>query len=398
MHNIAILGFGVVGSGVYEIIKNNADIISKKIGADIRVKHILDIRDFENHPDKHLFTKDFEVILNDPEVDIVAEVIGGTKPAFDFTKRALESGKNVVTSNKELVAKHGSELLKTAYENNVSYLFEASVGGGIPVIEPIRNCLAANNITEIKGILNGTTNYILTQMVQFGKSFEDALKSAQEKGYAEANPSADVDGIDAQRKIAILTALALGKSVDSEKIPTEGITNLTLTDVAFAKKMGYKIKLVGYSKIIGDKACVFVSPMLVSEHNPLALVDDVYNAITVTGDMVGDTMYFGQGAGKLATASAVLGDIMEIMRGGIKRPLMWEKDENNISDVFLQKIRLFVRADISSKAAIESIFGKINEITRDGEFTFITDEAEEKTLRAALEKIDGINQIIRVLA
>lgn len=398
MHNVAILGFGVVGSGVYEIIKNNAEVISKKIGADVKVKHILDIRDFENHPDKHLFTKDFEVILNDPEVDIVAEVIGGTKPAFDFTKRALESGKHVVTSNKELVAKHGSELLKTAHEHNVSYLFEASVGGGIPVIEPVRNCLAANNITEIKGILNGTTNYILTQMVKFGRSFDEALKSAQEKGYAEANPSADVDGIDAQRKIAILTSLALGKSVDSEKIPADGITKLTLTDVSFAKKMGYKIKLIGYSKIIGDNACVFVSPMLVSVCNPLALVDDVYNAITVTGDMVGDTMYFGQGAGKLATASAVLGDITEIMRGGIKRPLMWTDGKDNILNPESQKIRLFVRAEASAKSAFEAAFGKINEITKDGELAFITDEEEEGKLREMLSQINGINQIIRVLA
>ena len=398
MHNVAILGFGVVGSGVYEIIKNNADVISKKIGSDVKVKHILDIREFENHPDKHLFTKDFEVILNDPEVDIVAEVIGGTKPAFDFTKRALEAGKNVVTSNKELVAKHGSELLKIAHENNVKYLFEASVGGGIPVIEPIRNCLAANNITEIKGILNGTTNYILTQMVKFGRSFGEALKSAQEKGYAEANPSADVDGIDAQRKIAILTSLALGKSVDSEKIPTDGITKLTLTDVAFAKKMGYKIKLIGFSRINGGSACVFVSPMLVSVCNPLALVDDVYNAITVTGDMVGDTMYFGQGAGKLATASAVLGDITEIMCGGIKRPIMWTPGENNISDVSAQKIRLFVRADAAAKSALEAEFGKIDEITKDGELAFITEEAEEGSLCSILEKIDGVSQIIRVLA
>ncbi len=398
MHNVAILGFGVVGSGVYEIIKNNADVISKKIGEDITVKHILDIRDFENHPDKHLFTKDFEVILNDPEVDIVAEVIGGTKPAFDFTKRALESGKNVVTSNKELVAKHGSELLKIAYEHDVKYLFEASVGGGIPVIEPIRNCLAANNVTEIKGILNGTTNYILTQMVKFGRSFDEALKSAQEKGYAEANPSADVDGIDAQRKIAILTSLALGKSVDSEKIPTDGITKLTLTDVSFAKKMGYKIKLIGYSRINGDKACVFVSPMLVDMCNPLAVADDVYNAVTVTGDMVGDTMYYGRGAGKLATASAVLGDITEIMRKGIKTPIMWSEGENNISDVLSQKIGLFVRADVSAKPAIEAVFGKINEITKDGELAFITAEDEERVLREKLGTIQGINQIIRVLA
>lgn len=398
MHNVAILGFGVVGSGVYEIIKNNADVISKKIGEKVKVKRILDIRDFENHPEKHLFTKDFDVILNDPEIDIVAEVIGGTKPAFDFTKRALENGKNVVTSNKELVAKHGTELLKIAYEHNVKYLFEASVGGGIPVIEPVRNCLAANNITEIKGILNGTTNYILTQMVEFGRSFEEALKSAQEKGYAEANPSADVDGIDAKRKIAILTSLALGKSVDSEKIPTDGITGLTLTDVSFAKKLGYKIKLIGYSKIKAEKACVFVSPMLVEVSNPLALVDDVYNAITVKGDMVGDTMYFGQGAGKLATASAVLSDIMEIMCGGIKRPLMWTEGAENISDISEQKIRLYVRARADSKKALEEVFGGISEITKDGELAFVTNEAAEGELRGMLGKIDGINQIIRILA
>ena len=288
MAKVAIMGYGTVGSGVYEIIKSNAERVAQNAYEKIEIKYILDIRDFDDHEEKHLFTKDVNDIINDPEVDVVAEVMGGLHPAYEFTKSLLLAGKSVVTSNKELVATYGTELLGIAEEKNVNYLFEASVGGGIPIIRPMSRCLAANNITRIAGILNGTTNYILHQMITNKKSFETALSDAQAKGYAERNPAADIEGHDACRKIAILASLACGKAVDCERIMTEGITKITLDDVKCAEAAGGVIKLIGYADFADEKVYAHVAPMFIKNDNMLSGINDVFNGIMVTGDAVGD--------------------------------------------------------------------------------------------------------------
>ncbi len=315
MSQVAILGFGTVGSGVAEVLTTNRELIDRRTGSQIRLKYILDIRDFPDSPYQDCLIKDFSVIESDPEVDIVVETIGGARIALDFTTRALKAGKNVVTSNKELVATHGYELLQLAKENGVSYLFEASVGGGIPILRPLTSCLAANEISQVTGILNGTTNYILTRMIRAGLTFEEALKEAQANGYAEQDPSADVDGKDACRKICILAALAFGQHVYPEQVPTEGIRRVTLGDVAYADSCGCKIKLLGRClRQPEGKICAFVAPHLVPGEAPLAGVEDVFNAIEVTGNAVGDVMFYGRGAGKLPTASAVVADVIDIAR------------------------------------------------------------------------------------
>ena len=302
--NIAILGFGVVGSGVYEVAGRRG----------INVKSILDIRDFSHHPASHLFVKNFDEILNDPDINTIVEAIGGLNPAYQFTKAALEKGKNVVTSNKEAVAAHGPEFMALAKKTGTSYLFEASVGGGVPIIRPLRECLAANDITEIYGILNGTTNYILTKMINDGESFEAALAGAQEKGYAELNPSADVEGLDTCRKIAILSSLAFGRNITCDKIPTKGITGITKEDVRAAESSGCVIKLIGHAKLVDGEVQCKVEPMPIPKDSPLAHVNDVFNGIMVHGDPVGDVMFYGRGAGKLPTASAVLADVLCIAK------------------------------------------------------------------------------------
>ncbi|MBQ2670841.1 MAG: homoserine dehydrogenase, partial [Clostridia bacterium] len=316
MAKAAIMGYGTVGSGVYEIIKNNAEKLKKNAnGEPIETKYILDIRDFPDHKEKHLFTKDFNDILNDSEVSVVAEVMGGLHPAYEFTKSLLESGKSVVTSNKELVATYGTELLALAREKNVNYFFEASVGGGIPIIRPMHQCLTANNIIRIAGILNGTTNYILNQMIKNGQTFDAALKDAQAKGFAERNPAADIEGHDACRKIAILTSLASGLTVDYNDIETKGITDITLDDVNYAAQMDAVIKLIGFAEFQEDgKIYSIVSPMVVKNDSPLSGVDGVMNAIMVTGDCVGNVMFYGAGAGKLPTASAVVADVVDAVK------------------------------------------------------------------------------------
>ncbi len=312
MVNVAILGFGVVGSGVAEVLAKNGPHIDKKVNNLIRLKYILDVRDFPDSPFADKFVKDFSVIEQDPEVHIVVETIGGARAARDFTERALRAGKSVVTSNKELVAAHGYDLLQLAEANGVSYLFEASVGGGIPIIRPMNQCLAANEITTISGILNGTTNYILTRMIKAGLSFDAALKEAQANGYAEQDPTADVEGHDACRKICILSSLAFGRHVYPDQVPTEGITGVTLADVAYADSCGKKIKLLGRSMLRPDgRVCAYVAPHLVDGENPLSGVEDVFNAITVQGDAIGDVMFYGRGAGKLPTASAVVADVID---------------------------------------------------------------------------------------
>lgn len=336
MINIAILGFGVVGSGTAEVLTENKALIEARLGCEYNIKYILDLRDFPDSPFCDKIVHDFNVIVNDPEVSVVAEMMGGSHPAYDFTKACLEAGKNVVTSNKEVVSTFGVELCRIARENGVRYLFEASVGGGIPVIRPIINDLSSNKINKISGILNGTTNFILTSMRDADASFDSALKEAQRLGYAEANPSADVDGIDAARKIVILAALASGKLLDPKKIDTTGITKITLEETKLANNFGCSIKLIGYAETKGDKLLAFVSPRLVPSSNPLSSIDGVFNGILVDANMVGEVMFYGPGAGKLPTASAVVADIIDIIanRDFSVKPIVWESaDEADLADM-----------------------------------------------------------------
>lgn len=308
---VGIMGHGTVGSGVAEVLFKNSDNIARRAGAEIRVKRILDLREFPALPYADLFTKRPEDLLEDPEIQIIVEVMGGLHPAYDFTKQALFSGRHVVTSNKELVAQHGAELMRIARQHNVNYLYEASVGGGIPILRPLKQCLAGNEITEVYGILNGTTNYILTQMKDHGVSFEKALADAQAMGYAEKDPTADIEGHDAQRKLAILAGIAFGQQIQFSDIETEGISRITLEDMQFARELGYVIKLIAQAVqgegVVGARVC----PMLLMQDHPLADVEDVFNAILIKGDAIGDVMFYGRGAGKLPTASAVVGDIMD---------------------------------------------------------------------------------------
>lgn len=402
MINVAVLGFGTVGSGVVEII-NNKDF-SKKTGKDINVKKVLDIRTFEDSPYKDLITADFDSIINDEEISIVVETMGGTNPAYDFTKRSLLAGKSVVTSNKELVATHGTELLSIAKEKGVCYMFEASVGGGIPIIRPLGNCLAANDINWIMGILNGTTNYILTKMINDGESFENALADAQAKGYAERNPAADVEGTDACRKIAILASLAFGKFVDSHKISTEGITNISLEDVKNAQSIGHSIKLIGQCKKVGDEVFAKVSPVMLPPSNALSDVEGVFNGILVNGSATGDVMFYGKGAGKMPTASAVVADVIDIVgHKGLGAPY-WE-DGGILTDVNPDDTKLYVRVlgdDV--KSAVADIFGDV-EVLKDcgGEYAFISAPAKECELNKKAEKLkaklgaDAVKNTIQVI-
>ncbi len=325
MIKVAIMGHGTVGSGVYEVFDMNAEKIARTVGEPVEVKYVLDLRDFSSLPYGNKFVTDFSVIENDPEVTVVAEVMGGVGAAYQFTKRCLEAGKSVCTSNKELVATKGEELLKIAEEHGVNYMFEASVGGGIPIIRPMLQCLAANEILEIRGILNGTTNYILTEMIKKGVSFDDALKQAQANGYAEKDPTADIEGHDACRKISILSDIAFGDKFDPNEASCEGITKITLQDVEEAGKLGYVIKLIGRAVRCEDgTAYAYVAPHLIEKTHPLAAVEDVFNAIMIDGNATGDVMFYGKGAGKLATASAVVADMMDAMAHREKRrPVEW---------------------------------------------------------------------------
>ena len=329
MIQIALLGFGIVGSGTAEVLTENKKLIEARLGCEYNIKYILDLRDFPESPFGSLVVHDFNTILNDPEVTVVAEMMGGSHPAYDFSRACLEAGKSVVTSNKEVVSTFGVELCRIAAEHGVRYLFEASVGGGIPVIRPMINDLSSNKINRIGGILNGTTNYILTSMRDNGATFGDALKSAQELGYAEANPSADVDGIDAARKIVILAAIASGKLADPKTIYTEGITSITLEDTKLAAALGYSVKLIGYAEAKDGKLLAFVSPRFVSAANPLCRIDGVFNGILVNANMVGEVMFYGPGAGKLPTASAVVADIIDVIanRDAETKPIVWSDAE-----------------------------------------------------------------------
>lgn len=401
MAKVAIMGFGTVGSGIYDIIiENSAKLRRNTYGEEVSVKYILDIRDFSDHPQKELFTKDFDVILNDPEITVVAETMGGLHPAYEFTKSLLLAGKSVVTSNKELVATYGTELLEIASQNNVNYMFEASVGGGIPVIRPLHQDLTANKITRIAGILNGTTNYILYQMFTQNQSFNDALADAQARGYAEKNPAADIEGHDACRKIAILASLASGKAVDYRDIETEGIINITLDDVKYAEKINSVIKLIGYADFLDNgKIYSVVSPMIIPSSSPLSCVDDVFNAIMVTGNCVGNLMFYGAGAGKLPTASAVVADVVDCVRHR-ERPkkIGWDKAEGDImaskDDV---PFAYFIRtADTEEK--VRSIFGEVDLIPSDSdERVFITKKLSGSQIEQALSELSAVRSSIRVL-
>ena len=325
MVNIALLGFGVVGSGTAQVLTQNKEIIEKKLGCEYCIKYILDLRDFPESPFADKIVHDFNTILNDPEVSVVAEMMGGSHPAYEFTRACLEAGKNVVTSNKEVVSTFGVELCSIAKQNGVRYLFEASVGGGIPIIRPLINDLSSNKVTRISGILNGTTNYILTSMRDSGATFDDALRTAQKLGYAEANPSADVDGIDAARKTVILSALASGKLIDPKTIHVEGITKITLEDTRLAELLGFTIKLIGYTEITDGGIVALVSPRMVPSTNPLCRIDGVFNGVLVDANMVGEVMFYGPGAGKLPTASAVVADVIDVISamGKDVAPIEW---------------------------------------------------------------------------
>ena len=335
MKNIAILGFGTVGSGVAKVLTDNCSLIAGRTGEEIRIKYILDLRDFPDSPFADRITHDYNVILNDPDVTLVAEMMGGSHPAYEFTKSALAAKKSVVTSNKEVVANFGTELLKIAKENRVSYMFEASVGGGIPIIRPLINDLAPNKILSVSGILNGTTNYILTQMIGHGESFDHALAEAQKKGFAEADPSADVDGLDAARKIAILSALSYGVLIPPDRVHTEGIRGITEEDVRLAQENGYAIKLIGKTELSDGKVLSMVSPRFVPLSSPLASVGGVFNGVLVDTDMVGEVMFYGQGAGKLPTAGAVCADIVDILSHRFedrRAPVFEDATDESIAD------------------------------------------------------------------
>ncbi len=368
--NIAILGHGVVGSGVAEILINHNNLIAEKIKDTVDVTRILDLRDFSSLPYGDKFTTDFEDIVNDDSIKVVAEVMGGVNPAYDFVKRCLLAGKSVVTSNKELVAVKGAELIKIAKKNNVNFLFEASVGGGIPVLRPMTQCLSANQITEFWGILNGTTNFILNKMIVDNMSFEDALKLAQDNGYAEKDPTADIEGHDACRKVCILATLAFGKHVYPEQVETSGISNITLEDVYAADNLGYVIKLIGHAKMLeGGKISAEVRPTVVKRSNMLSHVDGVFNAILINGNQTGEVMFYGKGAGKEATASAVVADIIDCAKHiNARKYIDWADGEEDyvVKNTNADEI-MFVRITGSDFNAISNTF--------DNQFTDLTENS-----------------------
>ena len=370
MVSVAIMGHGVVGSGVAEILLTHKQKLFAGLGEEIHIKKILDLREFPDSPVAERFTKDFEEIISDREIRIVAEVMGGLHPAYEYTKRCLKAGKSVVTSNKELVAAYGAELLEIAKEENVNYLFEASVGGGIPIIRPMNQCLVANIVNEVAGILNGTTNFILTKMIEDGMQFDDALKMAQDLGFAERNPEADIEGHDACRKICILASLAFGRHFYPDSVHTEGITKITLEDVKYAENFGYVIKLIGKVKRRSDGMIdIIVAPMLVPFKSQLANIDNEFNGIMVRGDCTGDVVFYGKGAGKLPTASAVVADIVDCCNHLKQRRFLYWADskESNIVDYKESVWRMFARVTgEGAEQKSREVFGNINVNTKNG--------------------------------
>lgn len=399
MINVAVLGYGTVGSGVVEVIEGNKALINKRVDDELNVKYILDLRDFPGDPYESKVVHDYNVILEDPEVNIICETMGGLKPAYDFTKNALLKGKSVCTSNKELVAEHGPELIKIAKENNCNYLFEASVGGGIPIIRPLNSALTAEKIEGITGILNGTTNYILTKMEKEGSKFEDVLKEAQDLGYAERNPEADIEGYDACRKIAILSSLMSGHTVDYKNVYTEGISKITADDFIYAKKLNRTIKLFGISREDEGKYFTMVSPFMLSKEHPMAMVNDVFNAIYVEGNMLGGSMYYGRGAGKLPTASAVVGDVVDAARHlGKEIKMFWDDEPVAMKAMDSVEFKYFVRTESSKHEDALRLFETVSVVDAgiDSEFAFITEKMTEKEFEKKSSEL-GIISRIRIM-
>lgn len=394
--DIAVLGYGTVGSGVVEVIKTNQDSINKKAGKDINVKYVLDLREFPGDPVQEILVHDYNVIVNDPDVQIVVEVMGGVNPAYSFVKQALEAGKSVATSNKELVAKHGAELLTIAEEKNVNFFYEASVGGGIPIIRPLMNCLTAEKIDEVTGILNGTTNYILSKMYFEGLDFATVLKEAQALGYAERNPEADVEGYDAGRKIAILSSMVCEKQVDFEDVATEGITKISTEDIVYAKKMGRAVKLLARSKQQDGKMFAMVAPFMLGSDHPLYSVNGVFNAIFVHGNMLGDAMFYGSGAGKLPTASAVVADIVEAAKQlGNHVKIHWSQEKEQLGNIADAVNTFFVRVPAEQLDKAKELFGEVEVVDAQiaGEIGFVTAPVKEAEFASKSENLSIINRI-----
>ena len=395
MAKIAILGFGTVGSGVYEVLCRNAAGVSRRAGEPVEVKYILDPKDFSAHPAENLFIKNFDTILEDPEIRVVVETIGGTRFAYPYVKACLESGRSVCTSNKELVAKHGPELLQIAREHNCNYLFEASVGGGIPIIRPLNYSLTAEKIEAVNGILNGTTNYILSKMASDGSDFADVLKEAQRLGYAERNPEADVAGYDACRKIAILSSLAYGKEVNYEEVYTEGITKITADDFKYAKVLNRSMKLLASSRKVGNSYSCMVAPFMLSAEHPLCGVNGVFNGIFVHGNVLGDAMFYGSGAGKLPTASAVVADIVDMTKHkNTNIYIDWSPEKLTLVDYKDSVNSFFVRTS-SGKETIENAFGSVEYADAGiaGEIGFTTKDMTEAEFEKAAAQIEVRNRI-----
>ena len=414
MVNIAVLGYGTVGSGVVEVINTNHDIVNKRAGQEINVKRVLDLREFPGDPVENILTHDFEDILNDDDISVVVEVMGGVEPAYTFVKKCLLAGKSVATSNKELVAVHGPELIKIAREGNINFFFEASAGGGIPVIRPLNTSITADDVTEITGILNGTTNYILTKMDKEGADYATVLKQAQELGYAERNPEADVEGYDAGRKVAIMASIAFNSNVTFSQVYTEGITHITAEDIRYAKEFGYVIKLIGMTRLTEGGVEVKVHPMLLPEQHPLSTVRDSFNAVFIHGEACDDAMFMGRGAGQLPTASAVMGDVIDVMRNilhhscgkigyGCYRNLPVKSAEDTVSRFFL---RIQVTDKPGALANIAGILGNndvsiaqvVQKRSHDGvaELVIITDPVREKHFNDALSILKGMSVLKEV--
>lgn len=400
MIKVAIMGYGTIGSGVYEVLETNREVLARAAGQELEVKYVLDLHDFPGTWVESKIVHDFDVICRDPEVKIVVETMGGLEPAYSFVKACLEAGKHVATSNKALVAAYGTELLAIAREKKVNFLFEASVGGGIPIIRPLYRCLVGEKIQEITGILNGTTNYMLSKMTFEGLEFQDVLKDAQSRGYAEADPTADIEGYDACRKIAILTSLVCGQQVDFEEIYTEGITKITATDIKYAKAMGRVIKLLATSCKTPEGYCAMVAPFMLSQQHPLYSVNDVFNAIFVHGNVLGDAMFYGSGAGKLPTASAVVADIVDIAKHLHKNILIsWSSRKMELVDSKRAKSRFFVRTR-NGADTITAAFGEVEWIEAPGvtgEMGFLTGEMVQEEYEKRAEGLQNVLQMIRVV-
>ena len=392
---IAVMGYGTIGSGVVDVLRINKEKIAQRAGEEIEVKYILDLRDFPGDPMENAIVHDYQVIVDDPEIGVVVETMGGVEPAYTFVKAMLEAGKQVATSNKNLVAAKGAELIKIARDHNVNFQFEASVGGGIPIIRPLNKCLTADEIEEITGILNGTTNYMLTKMAQEGADFDEVLKDAQDKGYAENDPTADIEGHDPCRKIAILTSLVCGQQVDFEDIHCEGITKITATDFKYAEVMNRSIKLLASSRKVGGSYSCMVAPFMLAAEHPLCGVNGVFNGIFVHGNVLGDAMFYGSGAGKLPTASAVVADVVDMVKHkNTNIYIDWKPEKIELVDYKDSRNSFFVRTS-SDQAAVEAAFGKVTYVSAgiDGEIGFTTGEMSESEFEESAAKIELINRI-----